>query len=86
MNEINKRFHLPKEERKFKDTIKTIKGCNIKSSKISEHVEGPEIEEIYTCSCGDITLRQKSIIANIDNPEKDSVEVVHLESNGCVLQ
>jgi hypothetical protein len=86
MNQVDKRFRLPKEEHKFEDTIKPIKGCNIISSRASEDVEGPEIEEVYVCPCGDITLRQKSIITNIDNPEKSSIEIVHLESNGCVLQ
>lgn len=85
MNETNKRFHLPKEEHKFKEAIRRIKGCDIISSRASEDVEGPEIEEVYRCSCGDITLRQKSIIANIDNPEKDSIEIVHMKSNGCEL-
>jgi hypothetical protein len=85
MNKINKRFHLPKEERKFKETIRSIERCNIINSRASEDTEGPNIEEVYECPCGNIILRQKSIITNIDNPENGSVEIVHLESDGCVL-
>jgi len=85
MNEINKRFHLPKEERKFKEAIKPIERCNIISSRASEDTEGPKIEETYSCPCGDIILRQKSVITNVDNPENGSIEIIHLESNGCVL-
>lgn len=85
MNTINKTFHLPKEDREFKKTIKSIERCNIVSSRASEDIEGPKIEEAYECPCGDITLRQKSIIADIDNPENGSIEIVHLESDGCVL-
>lgn len=86
MYEINKRFNLPKEEQKFKDTIKRIESCDITSRKMSEHLEGPEIEETYMCPCGDIILRQKSVITNVDNPENGHIETVHMKSDGCVLQ
>lgn len=86
MTEINKRFHLPKEEHKFKEAIKPIEGCKIISNRTFEDVDGPKIEEVYECPCGNIKLIQKSIITNIDNPEKGSVEVIHMESSGCVLQ
>lgn len=86
MNKINKIFHLPKEEQKFKEAIRPIEACEIISRTASEDIEGPEIEEVYACPCGNIILKQKSIIANIDNPENGSVEIVHLESDGCVLQ
>lgn len=85
MNEINKRFRLPKEEQKFREAIIRIESCNVVSRKIYEDLEGPEIEEMYACPCGNITLKQKSVITNIENPENGSVEIVHLESNGCVL-
>lgn len=85
MNKINKIFHLPKEEHKFEEATRPIKGCEIVNSTASEDKEGPKIEEIYTCPCGDIILRQKSIITDIDNPENGSIEIVHLESDGCVL-
>jgi hypothetical protein len=86
MNEINKIFHLPKEEHKFRDAISFIEKCDIISSSVSEDVEGPKIEEVYRCSCGDITLIQKSIITNVGNSENSSVEIIHIKSNGCVLQ
>jgi hypothetical protein len=85
MNKINKIFHLPKEENKFKEATRSIEECDIINSIMFEDKEGPKIEEIYTCSCGDIILRQKSIIADVDNPENGSIEIVQLESDGCVL-
>ena len=85
MYEINKRFILPKEEQEFKDTMKRVESCNVVNRKTSEGLEGPEIEEIHECPCGDITLKQKSIITNVDSPENGNIEIVHMESNGCVL-
>lgn len=85
MTEINSRFHLPKEEQGFKDAMKRVEGCDLIASRTSEDMEGPKIEETYTCPCGNIELIHKSIIINIDNPENGSVEIVHLRSNGCVL-
>ncbi len=81
----NHTFSLPKEERKFKEAMKHIEGCDITNSKISEGKEGPEIEEIYKCSCGDILLRQKSVITDINNPEKGSIEMIQMRSERCSL-
>ena len=85
MTNSNYTFSLPKEERKFKEAMRPIEGCDITGSKISEGKEGPEIEEIYRCPCGDILLRQKSIIENIDNPEKGSIEMINMRSERCSL-
>lgn len=85
MASSNKRFSLPKEEQKFKNAMKPIEGCNIISSKISEGNEGPEVKEVYRCPCGDITLVQKSIITNIDNPERGSIERIYMKSERCAL-
>ena len=85
MTSFNQRFSLPKEEHKLKEAMKPIEGCDIISSKTSEGKEGPEIEEVYKCPCGDIILRQKSIITNIDNPERGSIEMIHMKSERCAL-
>jgi hypothetical protein len=85
MNKTSNIFHLPKEEHKFKEAIRPIEECKLISSRSSEDIEGPKIEEVYECSCGNIKLTQKSIITNADNPENGSIEIVHLESDGCVL-
>ena len=85
-NEIKMRFSLPKEENKFKDIMKHIEGCNIISSEMSGDTEGPEIEEIYECPCGNIVLKQKSVIADVNNPTKGSVEAIHMKSTECTLQ
>lgn len=85
MANSNHTFSLPKEEQKFRDEMRHIEGCDITSSRISEGKEGPEIEEIYKCPCGDIVLRQKSIIKNIDNPEKGNIEMIHMRSERCSL-
>ena len=83
--DIKMRFSLPKEEDKFKNAMRRVEGCDIISSDISGDTEGPEIEEIYECPCGDIVLRQKSVISDVDNPEKGSVEIIYMKSIGCVL-
>lgn len=85
MTNSNHTFSLPKEEHKFKDAMKPIKGCDITSSRISEGKEGPEIEEVYKCPCGDIILRQKSVITNVDNPERGSIEMIQMRSERCSL-
>ena len=85
MNNIKRIFSIPKDFDKFKSTMKSIEGCEIIDSRAFENIEGPEIEEIYKCPCGNIDLKQKSIIGDIDNPEKGSIEIIHMESKGCVL-
>ncbi len=85
MSNIKKIFSLPKENNNFKDVMTKIEHCHIESSKIFEGTKGPEIEEIYNCPCGDITLRQKSIITNIDHPERGSIEIIDMRSDRCVL-
>jgi len=85
MSYINKKFSLPKDQQEFKNVMKHINECDILSSNIYEDLQGPEIEEVYRCQCGNILLKQKSIITNIDSPEKDSIEMVHMESKECAL-
>lgn len=85
MASSNQIFSLPKEEHKFKKAMKPIEGCDIISSNISEGKEGPEIKEVYKCPCGDIVLRQKSIVTNVDNPERGGVEMIHMTSERCTL-
>jgi hypothetical protein len=84
---INKIFHLPNDQYALENMIKHLKKCNILSSKTSENLQGPEIEETYECPCGNITLKQNSIITNIDHPEIDNIEIIHMQSQskGCVL-
>ena len=85
MNSTRKRFFLPQDDSKFRQTMKPVEGCEIISSKTSEDIEGPEVEEVYRCPCGDIMLNQKSIITNVDNPEDGNIEVIHMKSDGCAL-
>ncbi len=85
MIELNKKFSLPKDERALEDTMKRLKECDIINSTIHEEKDGPKIEEVYKCPCGNISLSQKSIIENTDNPEMGSVEIVHMKSNRCSL-
>ena len=86
MNRIKKTFHLPKDNDRFKDTMIFVERCEILSSKAFEDIKGPEIEEVYKCPCGEIKLKQKSIVEDIENPEKGGIEIIHMESKGCVLQ
>lgn len=85
MSNINKRFFLPNDLKEFKNIMKHIEKCNLLDNKTYEDVQGPEIEEIYECHCGNIMLKQKSFITNIDHPERGSIEIVHMESKGCAL-
>jgi predicted SprT family Zn-dependent metalloprotease len=85
MSNINKTFSLPNDQQSFKKIMRHIEKCDVLHSRTSENVQGPEIEEIYECPCGNIILKQKSIITNIDHPERGSIEIVHMESKGCVL-
>lgn len=78
-------FSLPKEEHKFKEAMRRIEGCDITNSKISEGKEGPEVEEVYRCPCGDVVLRQKSIITDINNPRRGSIEMIQIRSEECSL-
>ena len=84
---INKIFYLPKDQKKLKDVMTSIARCNVANSKIFEGTKGPEIEEIYNCPCGNITLKQKSIITDINHPERGSIEIIDMQSksDGCVL-
>ena len=85
MSNIKNIFSLPKEYGRFKDVMASIQHCSIVSSKTIEGDKGPEIQEVYKCPCGDITLKQKSIITNIDHPEKGSIEIIDMRSDGCAL-
>jgi hypothetical protein len=85
MTELNKKFSLPKDEYILEDTMKRLEECNIINSKIHEEKDGPRIEEVYNCPCGDIVLNQKSIIGDIENPERGSIEIVHMKSDECSL-
>ena len=85
MNSTEKRFSLPKDENKFKQAMKPIEGCEVISSNSSDGAEGPEVKEVYKCPCGSITLNQKSIIKDIDNPENGNIEVIDMRSDGCAL-
>lgn len=85
MSNIKKRFSLPNDQKEFKNIMRHIENCNLLSSEISENAQGPEIKEIYECPCGNIMLKQKSIITNIDHPERGSIEIIHMESKGCAL-
>ncbi len=83
--DIIMRFSLPKEEDKFKKAMRPLERCDIISSETSGDTEGPEIEEIYECPCGNIILTQKSIMSDVDNIEKGSVEIIHMKSKECTL-
>lgn len=85
--EIKKIFYLPKDYNKLKDVMTSIQRCNIASSKIFEDTQGPEIEEVYNCPCGNITLKQKSIITDVNHPERGNIEIIDMQSksDGCVL-
>ena len=85
MPTINKKFSLPNEQQEFNNLMKKIENCEILDSKISENSQGPEIEETYRCPCGNIKLKQNSIITNIENPEKGNIEIINMESKGCDL-
>ncbi len=85
MYNLKKTFSLPKDLHEFNHFMKTIEGCNIVNSKIFEDVEGPIIKEVYECPCGNVTLKQKSIVSDVDNPEKGNTEIVHIESEECTL-
>lgn len=84
---INKIFYLPKDQNRLKDAMASIEQCNIVNNKIIEGTKGPEIEEVYNCPCGIITLKQKSIITDINHPERGSIEIIDVQSksDGCVL-
>lgn len=86
MFEFNKKFSLPKDEHTLKDTMtQYLEECNIVKSRTHEERDGPRIEEVYKCPCGDVLLNQKSIIENTENPENGSVEIIHMKSKGCSL-
>ncbi len=84
MAELNKKFSLPRDEHFLKDTMRIFEKCEIIDSRISEEKDGPKIEEVYKCPCGNITLDQKSIIKDTDHPET-GVEIIHMKSRECSL-
>lgn len=85
VNNLKKTFSLPRDIHKFNQIMRPIEGCAIVDSKMSEDIEGPKIIEVYKCPCGKIVLKQKSIVSYVDNPEKGSIEIVHMESKECTL-
>ena len=85
MSNIKNIFSLPKENDKFKDVMASIQHCSITIRKTIEGDKGPEIDEVYKCPCGDVKLKHKSIITNIYHPEKGSIEIIDMRSDGCAL-
>lgn len=87
MIDTKKSYYLPKDTNELKNTMSYIDQCSISDSKITEEINGPIVEENYKCPCGDITIKQKSIITHTDHPERGSIEIIHMQSksDGCVL-